>query len=486
MAPKECDFHCCNDRKAESTPVVLKRRLPRWLRCVRHVAQACGRAVLALLALCLLGYLSARAQAQQRPADFKVSLVLLPSDLKNKSISEMQSFLQRARSDDLGLVRGPQVLIPLISVTEYKRGAQKINLTAECLAVGPDGKFIIDNRECGSATEGDFKPPDKVQLRYTQTLELKETSLPGPYVFGVIITDHVKGTEASAKKLFTYDPSGAPQTASATAPPAPAGQVAPPGFTTSGTGTLDGLYAGHYTQNHIHANWYLFKPSGTVAVDCNQALDPDEVLSWPNRTGPGLWRKLRDQGYQLFDCELGRYRLDGGTIRISAPCLLIDLTHRVTVRDPWYVCDDQKGEAHSFRFVDGPKQIEIGQRFGVQSLLRQVDQSGKKLSGDFGCSDVDFVANNSGKASFFPDGVFSMNEEGSAKYGSVYGSVEAFSSSARKGRYEIRGNEIIFHNSDGTTWKQLFGDLGKDDHGRERVAIGGSIWTKGLKGIWGL
>lgn len=204
---------------------------------------ACGasRVIVALLAAGLLVNSSARAQSQTRPADFKVKIVLLPSSWRDKKPSEWE--VRRLISGDLGLLQGAQSLSPLVSATEYTRGTQNINLTAECLAIGPDVKTIFDNRDCGSANEANFRPPSSVLLVIRQPLALKETFRPGVYIFRVVVTDHVKGTSATGEQRFTYAPSGAAQTAPArSASAGPATSSVPPvsqGSIGAGFGTRD-------------------------------------------------------------------------------------------------------------------------------------------------------------------------------------------------------------------------------------------------------
>jgi hypothetical protein len=82
-----------------------------------------------------------------------------------------------------------------------------------------------------------------------------------------------------------------------------------------------------------------------------------------------------------------------------------------------------------------------------------------------------------GRANFSPEGQFSLAVE-TAWEGNAAASPHP-GGRLGNGTYEIQGHTIIFHNSDGTVCTRNFGYLGKDNKGREFIAIGGFIWVKG-------
>ena len=362
-------------------------------------------------------------------------------------------------------------------------------------------KHHFGNAACGSADESNFKPPDRVRIPPHQLLDLKETDQPGVYIFRVVVTDQIKGTSARAERRFTYAPSGVAQGASsAEVRGSPVSTTQAASFTVGpGTGTLQGLHLsaeneyvdGGRSPMGGQASWYIFKPSGTMAVDCKTIVDPDDALGWPTQVGSTF--KESKRGFQFFDCKLGRYRISGDKIQISAQLFSLDRTRRVKIRDTdWNDLFDKKGEVSTFRFVDGAKQIRIANL----SFSRQGDETGRKLSGNFGYLVFGTAGTNEGHASFSADDQFSMSTDSLyAGWGANGVKVEGYKAiqpgpgaaigpggSTGHGHYEIQGNEITFHMADGTTTRQMFAYLGKDRAGHEMVVIGDWVWTTGLAG----
>lgn len=224
-------------------------------------------------------------------------------------------------------------------------------------------------------------------------------------------------------------------------------------------GGLEGLYVGGDAQQR--ARWYFFKRSGAVAIDFSAAIvDPDEAAGWPV-VEVYTASQAREQGYDPSGVELGTFQVMGERIRLVTQMFAVDHRRKVKFREQVYGDTfDRKGNDESFRASGDFQEVRIDELL----LVRQGDQSGRWLEGEF-AHEAFGAERRSGRLIFTRSGLFSLREVGEE---------------AGSGRYEIRGNDIALLFSDGRTVTQPFGYLGRDDRGREYVALGGLIWIKGL------
>jgi hypothetical protein len=173
-----------------------------------------------------------------------------------------------------------------------------------------------------------------------------------------------------------------------------------------------------------------------------------------------------------FSCHLGTYVLGEGGIRVRTRRVQVDVTHRTV----YYEGSIGPGpadyeETYPFRRVKGGEVIEI--RGGT--LLHQGDFTGRRLE----AVKMESVVLNLPAQSrmvqgwFRPDGTFLLKRfrSGSSVGGLILGPAE----SENRGRYEIRGHEILFYSPDGQVERNLFGYLGKGTQGKEIVVIGNDI-----------
>ncbi len=258
---------------------------------------------------------------------------------------------------------------------------------------------------------------------------------------------------------------------------------------TSAPDRLEGIYVARETG---YAHWYYFKPSGAVALDCDQILvDPDEALAWPTYK---IYVEINaeQKGYRPVDCSLGRYRLRGDQIRFNALAFSVDPSRRTKFREGAFEGQkDRKGDERlqTIRGFDVIQIVKAVPLPGVDPnysrtwvLDRQSDQTGRRLEGEYfnlvmSAPVGTLSTGTAGRANFSPDGQFSLAVE-TAWEGNAAASPHP-GGRLGNGTYEIQGHTIIFHNSDGTVSTRNFGYLGKDNKGREFIAIGGFIWVKG-------
>ncbi len=251
--------------------------------------------------------------------------------------------------------------------------------------------------------------------------------------------------------------------------PAPRPSVSQPASSNS----LDGLYVGRY-EGGDQAVSYFFKPSGTVAIDPPSLVDPDAALRWRQVFVP--MGEDMPKGDQVFDLKLGSYELRGDRIELRTREVKVDAGRQLLLlqelwKERW---EQEQVEEKPFRAPAGRERIEIDGAV----LIHQADQTGRKLAGEFANEVMTATLRRSARATFTPEGRFSLNEGWT---GGALISAPSGGSNEGSGRYEIRGHEIIFQYSDGRVEKRLFGYLGQAG-GKEYVAIGEFIWIKGAFG----
>ncbi len=251
---------------------------------------------------------------------------------------------------------------------------------------------------------------------------------------------------------------------------------------------LEGIYV---AQEQGYAHWYYFKPSGAVALDCDQMLiDPDEALTWPTYE-VYVETNAEERGYRPVACSLGRYQLQGEHIRFNALAFSVDPSKRTKFRERAFAGDKDRTGDERLRTLRGFDVVQIVKAIPLSVdpnysrtwvLVRQSDQTGRKLEGEFfnlvmSAPVGTLNTGAAGTANFSSGGQFSLAVETSWE-GNTAASPRP-GGSGGTGRYEIQGHEIIFYNSDGTVSVRNFGYLGKDRNGREFIAIGGFLWVKG-------
>lgn len=243
---------------------------------------------------------------------------------------------------------------------------------------------------------------------------------------------------------------------------------------------LDGLYLGVVEQGEV-ARWYHFKASGRVIVDPPYFLDPDEVAAWrelPVRLYGMDWIPVRpgDPVPKESRLTMGSYELSGGRVRLRTQRTKVDLEQRLLLVDAEPTgLEDWDVEAKSFRGVQDSERLEID---GVL-FVRQGDQTGRKLAGEYLGRRVTLFGFTQRAGAFTAQGEFSLEEVSSYQVMAVGGGED----NTGRGRYEVRGHEIVFHYADGRVEKRLFSDLGGQAGGtqREAVAIGDLVWKKGKR-----
>ncbi len=247
-------------------------------------------------------------------------------------------------------------------------------------------------------------------------------------------------------------------------PPAPApGPSFPPAASRD---ALEGLYVGRYPDGDLAVS-YLFAPSGRVALGLRRMVDPDAIAGWKAQLVP-MGVVIAKEG-DVFDVTLGTYQLLGDRIRLRTRELTVDVRRQLRLlaelwKEKW---DRDTIQEKEFRAVRGREQIEIDRAV----LVRQRDQTGRKLTGEF-AHELVFPMRRSARYSFTPAGAFAYED---MFLGMVAGGGEI----RGRGNYEIRGHEILFFHADGKVERRLFGDLGRDEKGREWVVIGHAVFIQG-------
>ncbi len=278
--------------------------------------------------------------------------------------------------------------------------------------------------------------------------------------------------ERSSAEITLVEYRAAPEGLSSLAV-AGAAPAARPAVSQPTAGSLDGLYIGRYAGGD-QAVSYFFTPSGRVTVDAPHLVDPDAVVGWKKVLVP-IGGDL-PEGDQIFDLRLGTYAVRGNQIELRTREVKADAARQLMLlqelwRENW---ERDQVQAKPLRVLAGGERLEIDGAV----LIRQADQTGGKLAGEFANEVITATLRRSGRATFTPDGRFSLSEEWT---GGALINVPSGSANQGNGRYEIQGNEIILRYSDGRVEKRLFGYLGQAG-GKEYVAMGGLIWIKGAFG----
>ncbi len=246
------------------------------------------------------------------------------------------------------------------------------------------------------------------------------------------------------------------------APPQPTSPSQP-----STPASLQGFYAGT-TPGGLFAVYYLFTRSGRVATDFKQVVDPEAAAGWQTKFVP-IGEEIPDSDLAA-SAVLGTYELLADKVRLRTREVDADPERQTLwLRELWKEnWEKDKVQEKSFRAATGYGRIEID----GTPLLRQKDQTGRKLNGEFAHESF-FPARNSVRASFTAAGEFSLEE---LSLGRVGTGMENKGS----GRYEVHEHEVVLRYSDGRVERRVFADLGRDEHGRELIALGSFVLTRGL------
>lgn len=252
----------------------------------------------------------------------------------------------------------------------------------------------------------------------------------------------------------------------------------------AGPENLEGIYVAREGTGNAH--WYYFQPSGAVALECDQFLgDPSQALSWPTMS-VSVDNQAAQRGYRPVACSLGQYEFQGNQIRFNVYAFLVDFAQRVKFRVTGYRQDDRRG-VEGLQTLKGFDVVKLVRPVSATYspswvLYRQPDQTGRTLDGTFSNlvlpgSVGTYNTGQTGDARFTPDGQFAVSVQTSWEGNA--GAQPKPGGRTGTGTYEIQGHTIFFHNADGTTSVRNFGYLGKDERGREFIAIGGFLWVTG-------